>query len=198
MIDTSWLGALDQAFCLRFVQALLHFLWQGAVVGVFVRVLARSSASCRVRYATSVACLLLMVACIPVTYLLFPNPPRVISEVDTNQPARMHVGDDIRLDSSVADVLSAVSEPLADATDVDVRHEGNSGTFDSGPVEDIGSDKPQLLGSLAPFAMVMYLVGVAIMLLRVVFGLCSAYRLQRLATPVTEPNLLGVLLYSDN
>jgi hypothetical protein len=33
MIDTNWFVDLDQIFYLRFTQSLLHFFWQGFVVG---------------------------------------------------------------------------------------------------------------------------------------------------------------------
>ena len=74
---------LDQAFCLRFSQTLLHFLWQGAVVGLLVLVVGwcLHRAAAQVRYAINLAAMLLMVACLPLTFLLIPASP-----IETREP----------------------------------------------------------------------------------------------------------------
>ena len=70
---------LDESFSLRLAQTLLHFLWQGCAIGFVVIVVGRllQRTSSHVRYSLNVAALLVLVSCVPVTFLLsnvnFPN-----------------------------------------------------------------------------------------------------------------------------
>ena len=75
----DWLrgiSVLDAGNCLRMTQTLLHFLWQGfaimlaaAVAGACLR-----SATANVRYLVNVAALLLMAACLPLTFFVLATP----------------------------------------------------------------------------------------------------------------------------
>ena len=69
MSGLTWLG---DAFALRVAATLLHFVWQGlilTIVAVVISSLLRH-ASARTRYSVNVGTLLLMVACLPVTFAL--------------------------------------------------------------------------------------------------------------------------------
>ena len=90
-MDTTWLDFMDRMWCLRFVETLLHFLWQGCVVALVVLLLGRllRSASARIRYALNLAALISMVACLPITYRLLPAR---IGEVAEASPAGQRPG----------------------------------------------------------------------------------------------------------
>jgi hypothetical protein len=60
----------DSTFCLHLTLVLVHFLWQGLVIGAIGAMAAwcLRGASAQSRYLVHVTTLLLMVACLPVTF----------------------------------------------------------------------------------------------------------------------------------
>src|SRR5688500_12718655 len=72
LFQASTVGALlTSEFCLRLTQSLLHFLWQGLAIWLLLWIAnhALRRASSGARYAASVTALVLMLACLPATYL---------------------------------------------------------------------------------------------------------------------------------
>ena len=95
MNSLDWLSTFNvfaSSFCLRLVLTFVHFIWQGCVVVPFVfgvSWLLRTT-SARIRYLVNVAALLLMVACLPVTFALVtvppPDAPAAIAETSEQAP----------------------------------------------------------------------------------------------------------------
>jgi hypothetical protein len=65
-------GPLSSEFSIRLTQSLLHFLWQGFAIGLLVWIIHHVAvrASPRARHAVGVSALLVMLACVPTTYVL--------------------------------------------------------------------------------------------------------------------------------
>ena len=61
---------LDSTFCLHLTLTLVHFLWQGLVIAALAELASwcLRGASAQSRYLVHVTALLLMVACLPVTF----------------------------------------------------------------------------------------------------------------------------------
>lgn len=81
----NWLGG---SACVRLIQVLGHFLWQGAAIAA-IAVLAANllrRASAQVRYALLVAALLAMAACPPATFVLLPAAGGSAVEPTTSGP----------------------------------------------------------------------------------------------------------------
>jgi hypothetical protein len=111
-------GTADQAFCFRFSLTLLHFVWQGVAVGLLVLVagwcLRRAAA--RVRYAVNSAAMLLMVACMPVTFALIAASETQMPDIRTAGEAAEEVvaesqGVEFSRVASLLDIESPYEQP---------------------------------------------------------------------------------------
>jgi beta-lactamase regulating signal transducer with metallopeptidase domain len=195
---TTAAGIVDQHFCLRFSLALLHFLWQGAVIGLLVLVAGWSlgRAPSRVRYAVALAAMLLMVACIPVTFALLPASSK---EMPESPAAGAAAGVALRqppvVDPTSRDATPEFRSPRAEATYpvaavIESQFEPAS-TIEAEPATTklAGS----FLATLASWATAAYLLGVVIMLLRLGVALRGGHRLKRYATPVDDQRLLQLI-----
>ena len=76
-IGIETLHTVGGEFCLRWSVALLHFLWQGAVIGVLViaagRLLRKQSSG--TRYTLHAMALLSLPVCLAVTFAALDVPP---------------------------------------------------------------------------------------------------------------------------
>ncbi|MFM8252439.1 MAG: hypothetical protein ACKOBW_12640 [Planctomycetota bacterium] len=89
-------GWLPREWCLSFVLALGHFLWQGTLIAIVLAIALRATKTVAVRYGLSLAALLVMAACPLVTlgWLMQPAsrvavtdpPPRMREELVPSQP----------------------------------------------------------------------------------------------------------------
>jgi len=88
------LNILDADFCLCVTITLAHFLWQGSVIGMalFAGTWCLRRGSANARHIAGVAALLLMLACLPVTFVLVRTAPRVPTENANGLAARSTVG----------------------------------------------------------------------------------------------------------
>src|SRR5687767_939392 len=86
MNTLTWI--LDDSFSTRLTVALLHFLWQGCCVGLVVWICGTllGAATARLRYSLNVASLLVMAACLPLTFLLVGNPASVPTGPVASEP----------------------------------------------------------------------------------------------------------------
>ena len=86
---STWHELWDADFCLRWTLMLGHFMWQGCVIGLFVaaghRLLGRCSAD--LRYRLNVVAMLLMPACLPVTFAALVTATRSTSAAVDRGPS---------------------------------------------------------------------------------------------------------------
>ena len=180
-----------QEWCLSFVLALGHFLWQGTLIAVGLAIALRATKKVPVRYWLSLAALLVMAACPIVTlgWLIQPMSP-----VATRAPLIVR--------EEPGSIQSATS--VAPTGDVDdVGHDSNVPVIP--PVEPLDfnttasiPEKPPIderswWQKFAPQLTTAYLCGVALMLLRLVFGLWGGRRLRRRVHLIDDPSLLAAM-----
>lgn len=171
---------LDESMSLRLVQALLHFLWQGCAVALVVVLAGRMlrHASAQARYSFSVAALLVMVLCLPVTFLLvdLPRHPESGREPVLGHPT---------LDSTGPSAAVAVAQGERTAVARALREGGQRLVRGSRPWS--------RLIPPAPYVVAGYFCGVALMMIRLSMGLQGGRRLCRSAIPVDDSGLLAMI-----
>lgn len=203
---------VGDSFSTRLTMALLHFLWEGCLGGLLVIVgkwLLRD-ATARSRYVLNVATMLVMAACLPVTFLLLDTRETI---VDHSAPVQSHEAPTIpeaqvqRPDSATIHALP--DEPAAVGVHEPAREpEAETGT-DPNPYELDGASttRPavawlQALSSrltenafpvLSRWVTALYLTGVALILGRLLRGVCGGDRLRKLATPIKDTELLQMV-----
>ena len=200
------LNLLDSDFCLRLTITLVHFLWLGTVIALALGVigLCLRRASANSRYVAGVAALVIMVACLPVTFALVQAPPsepvvevaglaRPLIVESTEIPAELPLTDTLR----VADLAPTETEPAAGvAAESGITEPPADAIIErkSKPEAESTTDLVLLpLRSIATYATSVYLLGVAAMLLRLVVAVWGGQRLRLVSTPVTEEDLLAMI-----
>lgn len=183
----------------RWFFTLLHFLWQGAVVGgLFVvgTTLLRGS-SARARYILSSAALLVLPVCVAATFRVVQVPPGLSS--DDGMAA-------IEKDSSIAGVtIDAAASPNSSLASGELAH---------GPVEslslpaslptrdlttEVSSVSSQsfswssAMRHAAPWITAAWAVGVACFLVRLCMALWGGQRLRAATIPVADKDLLALI-----
>lgn len=162
----------DASLCVRLAATIGHFLWQGAAVYLLVMlmrlVLRRSSSGARCTVFT--AALLVMAACPPVTFVLLRSPVGPATTVGGQSPPYLTGG---QRPAYEIDVVPPPGEPELPA----VPAEPAAGAID--------------WWRYAPWLVAGYLAGTALMLGRLVLGVCGGQRLRRRAEPVHDPVILA-------
>ena len=190
--------SIDQTFCVRLVQILVHFLWQGtllaALSGAMAFALRRASA--RARYAVFLVTLLLMACCLPATYVALggrqPNPAGPSA-------ATVPVAMSALRDAGASRVLrpgtppTGASKVIDEFSPVPAQNDGTETKFEAQAV--VGEKTPLLSRQLnwqryASHGVLAYLCGVFVMLVRLVLGLYGGGRLRRRSEPVEDAAIL--------
>jgi hypothetical protein len=200
------LNFLDTALCLRVVETLLHFLWQGFAIGLAMWTINAFVAHSKsnLRYRLNLFALLLMAACLPLTFGLLPAHEsasvRVTNSVpvvasNTNQTTKNEIVPvepvEPPLDPPPA-VPPRTTEPVAEA-DFDEEE-----TLPLTPVAAADTEEAKLtertsdswLRAIAPYATVVYAIGVFLMLLRLLLAVWGGQRLRAVSQVIDEPGLL--------
>lgn len=185
-LDTGFAADVFQ----RLAESLLHFLWQGSVLAAVVLLADRClSGSARWRYAVHVAALLMMLACVPVTYA-------VLEGRDSGEKA-VAVGASKSPAAAIPDTVAAqYREPTADQPPFTADQPTRVASVSPLPSPAVATGWEQLQQAAhfaAPYATVAYLLGVALMLGRLARALIGGHRLCAEARPVREPSLLAMV-----
>ena len=192
----------DPSICIRLTESLLHFLWQGAVIGLCTVLAAWISrmASSRVRYGIYATSLLLMALCVPVTIILMgaadlaPGNPTVMVGDDESIPVPPEAEPFVVLNAaSPVQTMTPDSQPpmVIDEMDSGARPSTlSSSTFEENIPAVVLSKFEAIVRAYSLHAACAYLLGVIAMLGRLCCALYGGDRLRRCATPVTDRKLL--------
>ncbi|MHC4399733.1 MAG: M56 family metallopeptidase [Planctomycetota bacterium] len=191
-------GIVDRAFCLRFSQTLLHFLWQGALVGLLVLVATwcLRDVAARVRYTINLAAMALMVAWLLVTFALIPASPADAPEnAAAGVPAEVAAAKPPVAVSSLVEPTAETSLPpeepfTAESLPVE-SHVAFGPSIEAEPAAAAVAGAP--LPAVASYVTGAYLLGVVLMLLRLGVALWGGHRLKRCATPVNDQSLSALI-----
>ncbi|MCA9138729.1 MAG: M48 family metalloprotease [Planctomycetales bacterium] len=211
---TDWVSditRLSEDFSLTVAVTLLHFLWQGCVIGLVVFILngLLQGASASSRYALHTTALLLLPLCVVITFLTTRLP------------------DNLRAGNSVAGVAENIFRGEPPTTIPAQSRNGSTETTDTVPSNGEGSlattppasihqsqnvhsslppVNPQqihgrihgtevaglvywLVAKTAPIVAVFYFAGVSLFLMRLVLALRGGHRLRSASNPMGDPNL---------
>ena len=203
----TWIG---DSFAMRVAATLLHFFWQGLLIAGFVVVagLFLRRASAKLRYSVNVAALMLMAACLPVTFVLVSiseedateplgaSAASVESPADTkpllNSATEAARADSIEEPVSANAARSVEVIPLAEASSAAPMESKNSSVVnqeDATLVERLET----WVGPAATFVTWSYFAGVLLMSLRLALGLRGGQDLRRLSTPIEDEGLLATV-----
>src|SRR5262245_62168025 len=172
---------LSPDVCIRLTQSLVHFLWQGFSIGLAVWVVDRLSAraSSRFRYAASVAAMLAMLACVPATYISLGYLTREAAELTGGpvSPQAAETAASAAIEGTVK--VAAVDATIEGAGPTDVGQVVAASGAAHGP-SNSGSWQAlhSITARLAPYATLVYLLGVVFMLARLAVALWSGHRLR--------------------
>ncbi|MHC4181121.1 MAG: M56 family metallopeptidase, partial [Planctomycetota bacterium] len=211
----SPLRMLDSTFCLHLTLTLCHFLWQGFAIGVPAVVAAWCMRRCsaRSRCRIHVGALLLMAACLPVTFALVrdaevgPTPSRpaatatvpldapvarapVVPPIEVLEPSAVRQPPESRAVVE-AGPAAPVREPIVAADLAPVPPAARSAVPDHSRTASGVQEPNRRL--LARCAATVYLLGVLVMFVRLLLALGGGQRLRRDAVPVEDRALLAAV-----
>lgn len=158
-------------------QSLLHFLWQGtAVLLILLAVLRLSAPRPSVRYRVLLCGLFVMAACPPVTFVVLCRSPGYL-----NAQARLH---ESALQFSQDSAMLATSFPAPSGTSPSILFEDAT----TATVSDTATPAvwQRWQRSLQPALLTCWLVGVALLTLRLAAGWYGARRWLSRTMPVTD------------
>lgn len=217
MLNSIVVIALDENLTLRLMQTLLHFLWQGGLIAAFALgldcTMRRTSANAR--YGVHVFALLMMLACLPITYCLLKIP----------KGGPVAASDETKFIATVpaTDLSAFESQPNYSGSAPDLAKESNSvATFGTKSVESRSAEfkttfvssvasgaRPETgkqqtashaevtgpndvawLRPFAPYVSAIYLVGVLSMTIRLLMALWGGHKLRQGSELVRERSLL--------
>lgn len=214
------LAWLDGSFSLRFVQSLLHFVWQGALIGAAAfateRFLYRGSA--RAKYLVHVLAMLAMVCCLPMTFALIENPPdternspggRDATERDSLvEPARLERFLDERPKKPIearGDAFVAFNNASGALNGSEARASAQTLPSDAKTASPAREPLPSVspvpsprrwstwLSRLAPYVTIAYLACVFVLYTRLVTGVRGGQKLRAAAVSVADADLLAAV-----
>lgn len=186
--------SFDTVWCVRLIETLIHFLWQGAAIALLtlVAAIALRRASANARYVLYVAALVLMAACLPATFTVLDGSATTLG--------------DLHLAEQQAAIAGTVRTQPAGPTDRAATAVSHSPArrLAAGPEQPNTTEaqpgQPVVWGGsridwqdYATQITACYLVGVLLMVGRLLLGLHGGQRLRRLSQPVDDPAVLAAL-----
>ncbi|HWB12620.1 MAG TPA: M56 family metallopeptidase [Pirellulales bacterium] len=201
---------LDESFSVRFVQTLLHFLWQGTLIALAAAVAERLLAhrSAQAKYVLHVLALAAMAGCLPMTFGLTAASPEAGSNPAPEQrgAAPTHIsastemgamlktrqGESARSGDPVPVPAEGLDEPARDPT----RAPSTAATRDLAATRiaaEVDAPPRWRLSAIANYVTVAYLLCVLVLVLRLAKGIWGGQKLRAAATPVTDAQLLAAI-----
>ncbi|MEZ6053100.1 MAG: M56 family metallopeptidase [Planctomycetaceae bacterium] len=188
---SDWLFAtpLPGELVLRLTFALLHFLWQGVLIGLLTVGVAWifRSKSARSRYGINFAGLVALAICMPVTFAIVQIPEvstsRSTSPVQTVAP--FEISSQVKLPTPAdVDLPPAVMPSL----------EAQTASTPPGTVAAAPHEQPSTFPMTVAWSITaVYIFGVCLMLLRLTVSLWGGQRLRIASAAVTDASLLQLV-----
>lgn len=187
---------VDGSFAVRLTVTLLHFLWQGCLLGVVALAGAAlfGRISAKVRYAVHLSAMLAMLLCLPVTWLAIGDYDRISKSAGHSEqhPVRPSANVDsestlsFESDRSIGALLPGKSEALIVNRKLDRGSiQGMQGAEANAPgIEAVVFIDQLDLATVSTWSMWSYFGGLFLMTIRLVSGLCGGHRLRRSGFPV--------------
>jgi beta-lactamase regulating signal transducer with metallopeptidase domain len=208
-VISSWLGQETghhmsfEVASIRWGLTLLHFLWQGAIIGLLAFVAARllRNQSASVRYWLNAAALLACPMCVAWTFAVVEVPESW--RVSSNQLSLGSFDSDaVPIETFSANDLVDVPYPKLDPpqaiTNTDaapVPLDASAENHTSAPVaiETKTSYASEWMPVVARWIAILYAVGVVCFFVRLAIALWGGHRLRAISTPVSDSALLELI-----
>ncbi len=212
---TNLFSVFSDELAVRWLMTLLHFLWQGVVIGAVFAIAVRvqRNASARWRYGVSSVAFLCLPVCVVITFGIVEVPVSLRSDSDeaqvnvatsgsssgvlqeTPKPAAASLAAESAVDGAISVVTQSGDGTGTDGAGVvvtatDQTDDHNGAVLNSGSSS---SAWPARVSHAAPWIAAVWAVGVACFLLRLGTGLWSGRRLRAATEPVTDENLLRLI-----
>ncbi len=178
-------AVFDSTFCVHLTLTLAHFLWQGLAVALAAAGCAWicRRASAQARYVIFAVALVLMTACLPMTFAFVHAragaQTAVLPEEASMPPAALGPGASEALPPNMTTETWLIP-PMTDGGTVPAGR-----VAAAGPELPIEEDLPRFRWErLTPYTAIAYFAGVIAMLGRLLVKLCGGQRLRRSARPV--------------
>ncbi len=196
----SWM--LEDSFATKLTLTLLHFLWQGCCIGVLVVIggaVSRKS-SARSRCTVNVAAMLLMAACLPVTFFLIASPEVVANRPIASLPengVQSPPSQDLEEPSLPFEGLVPMATEVTGAAEPAVQQSPTPAAINpptrapaAAPAFSL-SAITSAFPTLSRWISLLYLTGVAFILGRLLHGVWGGHRLRRMAISIKDEALLA-------
>lgn len=206
MID-SWIGLLafpGSELCLRFALTLIHFLWQGALIGALVAVavwiLRKSPPSSR--YALHSVALVCLPICVAVTFATvevprhWTTPNRGDGRGSLSADEQPALSNEFIAMDSPADSRNGTQRGGEEPQLVPLNQAVERGNLKA-PAYTVISTHPEsrpFLVRLAPTVAAIYFVGACLFLLRFMAATWGGHRLRIASIPIDDPSLLKLVV----
>ncbi|MCA9038102.1 MAG: M48 family metalloprotease [Planctomycetaceae bacterium] len=201
-IIPAWLGlSHDVSICWGIT--LLHFLWQGAVIGLLALVASRllRSQSASMRYWLNAVALLACPICVACTFAVVDVPESW--QVNSNQQSHGSLDSGgIPIQASSTDDLVDIPYPKLDPPEVVSNADAASASFDAAfntpvitpvVIDTTTSTRTEWMPIVARWITILYAVGMVYFLFRLAIALRGGHRLRAISNPVSDSALLELI-----
>ncbi|NQT11141.1 MAG: M48 family metalloprotease, partial [Planctomycetes bacterium] len=195
-IGIETLHTVGGEFCLRWSVALLHFLWQGAVIGVLViaagRLLRKRSAG--TRYTLHAMALLSLPVCLAVTFAALDVPPSMRAIMVQSRATAFPDGEPFSILATPGEIGGGEDVRVA-AKDTPIERElpASDAKRAMTPVASPNT-APPFLSRAAPLVTGIYLAGVLCFFIRFALAIWGGHRLRWSAARVDDLQLLELIV----
>ena len=194
---TVW---IDASCLMQLTRALIHFLWQGCAIALAYLLIsgALRRAPAGTRYTIGVVFLLGMAACLPATLWLLratPTQPHPTVAAETGHLNTAPVPDSNSSTPAIHHGTVATAQDMRRPMNAEASHPARLSADANAPParRDTTERLATILPEISPYAAIMYLIGVLLMLLRVVVGLWGGRRLRRISQPILDGDILDTV-----
>ena len=197
---------LNPEMALRWTITLLHFLWQGCVIGVVATAVSRllKNHAASSRYGLHAVALLACPICVAATFSLVTVPADLLASNVSIETGEASPGDSTDKNILIKDIAYPTAEPpVANSNSVDSSGTGVEGTSNPAPTtvansstlakDALSAASTMRYRASATRATVAYGIGVACFLLRVSIALWGGHRLRANSAPLVDSALLALV-----
>jgi len=189
-------GSIDwQVLSLQLVTTFAHFLWQGAVIGVMLAMVLRLCArrSPNTRYVTACVAFALLPVCVGGTFALVNNNGDAIFVTHSDAQNSIQASPQLNRNAEPPHLSQLVPLVTADEQSSAEPLNVTSQSVDAELAERFERRWSGLLSILSPYLFGVYLVGVAVLLLRFGVSIPSSGRLRRACRLIEDATIVQII-----
>ncbi|MCA9148596.1 MAG: M48 family metalloprotease [Planctomycetales bacterium] len=182
----------------RLAGCLLHFIWQGTVIGLLAAIALRhlSTSNARARYTTCVISMLLMATCLPLTYVATARYPRINASTMPSAVMPTPISG-FPLMTRKTETREAQSVAAADQSNTLSGHTVPTMISERSNENPTRTDQQMWLDKVAdsysPLIVNLWIAGACLMLARLALGVASTYYLRLTSDHISDPAINAII-----